>query len=232
MIAALVLCAQLSANIPNGPQCTQQGWYKRNCDQSWIFINPGMAGHIIPSGCAAHTELIYGSDGAQYALIDQCPQGCNGSQGLYKKPADALAAQRWAYYYTDPNAVLHRTQFGYVCASTCNAPSGLQVYSFITLAQMPDPPRQTYINSYQCQQGTPTPVPPTPTPVPNQFAATISWAANNGITAGCGGSNFCPDTPVTRAQLTAFLWNLYKLEHPGSILPPCQQQFLDVRCAP
>ena len=57
-------------------------------------------------------------------------------------------------------------------------------------------------------------------------------AANNGITAGCGGGNFCPDNPVTRAQMTTFLWNLYHMEHPGSVLPPCQQQFNDVRCAP
>jgi hypothetical protein len=28
----------------------------------------------------------------------------------------------------------------------------------------------------------------------------------------------------------AFLFNLYKMEHPGTVLPPCQQQFLDVRC--
>jgi hypothetical protein len=29
--------------------------------------------------------------------------------------------------------------------------------------------------------------------------------ANSGITAGCGGGNFCTESPNTRAQLAVFL---------------------------
>jgi len=29
--------------------------------------------------------------------------------------------------------------------------------------------------------------------------------AASGVTAGCGGGNFCPDAPVTRAQMATFL---------------------------
>jgi hypothetical protein len=193
-----------------------------------------MAGHIIPNGCAAHTQMIYGSNGAQYALIDQCPQGCVGTQGLYKKPDDSVALPQWQFFYTDPDALAHRTQFGYIGPGV--PPPGFQTYQFVTLANVPDPPRATLMNAYGCSSGTPTPVPSptrTPTPAPNIYAAYISWAANNGITSGCGGGNFCPDNPVTRAQMTTFLWNFYHaFVDPTKPLAPCQQQFNDVRCAP
>ena len=33
----------------------------------------------------------------------------------------------------------------------------------------------------------------------------IEALAASGITAGCGGGNFCPDTPLTRRQMAVFL---------------------------
>lgn len=83
---------------------------------------------------------------------------------------------------------------------------------------------------------TPTPSGPTPTPPPNQFARYIEWASQGGITAGCGGGNFCPSVAVNRDQMTAFLFNLAKwvAAHPGQspVLPPCAtpQAFADVIC--
>jgi hypothetical protein len=35
--------------------------------------------------------------------------------------------------------------------------------------------------------------------------ADINRLASAGITSGCGGSSFCPDAPVTREQMAAFL---------------------------
>jgi hypothetical protein len=37
------------------------------------------------------------------------------------------------------------------------------------------------------------------------FKADIAWLAATGITKGCGPDTFCPDDPVTRGQLAAFL---------------------------
>jgi hypothetical protein len=37
------------------------------------------------------------------------------------------------------------------------------------------------------------------------FQADITWAATNGITAGCAPDRFCPDAPVTREQMASFL---------------------------
>jgi hypothetical protein len=40
----------------------------------------------------------------------------------------------------------------------------------------------------------------------NPFEADIRWLAQTGITAGCGdSSHFCPDAPVTRGEMAAFL---------------------------
>lgn len=36
-------------------------------------------------------------------------------------------------------------------------------------------------------------------------AAWVEQFAHDGITSGCGGGNFCPDAPVTRAQMAVFL---------------------------
>lgn len=42
-------------------------------------------------------------------------------------------------------------------------------------------------------------------PNSNMFHGDISTLALSGVTAGCGGSNFCPSTSVTREQMAAFL---------------------------
>lgn len=43
----------------------------------------------------------------------------------------------------------------------------------------------------------------------------IEALAASGITAGCGGGNFCPDTPLTRAQMAVFLSKALGLHWPN-----------------
>jgi uncharacterized repeat protein (TIGR03803 family) len=65
-------------------------------------------------------------------------------------------------------------------------------------------------------------------PCSHQFAAWIEQLFTEGITGGCGGNDYCPDLPVTRAQMAVFL---LKMEHGGSYQPPaCHPQFADVIC--
>jgi len=66
---------------------------------------------------------------------------------------------------------------------------------------------------------------------PGSFAADwIEQLVFEGIAAGCGGGNFCPGAPVTRAQVAVWL---LKSEHGGAFAPPaCQGVFGDVSCAP
>jgi hypothetical protein len=60
----------------------------------------------------------------------------------------------------------------------------------------------------------------TPPPATGVFGdvPTSYWAANwieqlyaEGITGGCGGGNYCPDNPVTRAQMAIFLVRTFNL---------------------
>jgi uncharacterized repeat protein (TIGR03803 family) len=52
----------------------------------------------------------------------------------------------------------------------------------------------------------------------------------SGITAGCGGGNYCRDSAVTRAQMAVFL---LKAEHGSRYVPPvCTGLFFDVPCTP
>ena len=65
-------------------------------------------------------------------------------------------------------------------------------------------------------------------PCPSLFADWIEALANEGITGGCGGGNFCPTGPVRRDQMAAFL---LKAEHGSSYVPPqCAGVFSDVAC--
>ena len=65
-------------------------------------------------------------------------------------------------------------------------------------------------------------------PCPSLFANWVEQLATEGITAGCGSGNYCPDSAVTRAQMAAFL---LKTEHGTTYSPPdCQGIFGDVAC--
>jgi streptogramin lyase len=65
-------------------------------------------------------------------------------------------------------------------------------------------------------------------PASNSFAPWIEQLAGFKITGGCGSGNFCPNDPVTRAQMAVFL---LKSEHgSGYIPPPCTGMFPDVLC--
>ena len=51
----------------------------------------------------------------------------------------------------------------------------------------------------------------------NPFHAAITTVASNGVTAGCGGGDFCPNAAVTRDQMAVFL---LKSEHGSAFTPP------------
>ncbi len=62
----------------------------------------------------------------------------------------------------------------------------------------------------------------------NIFHGAIITIATAGVTAGCGGADYCPADLVTRAQMAVFL---LKSEHGSSYTPPiCAAIFADVPC--
>jgi uncharacterized repeat protein (TIGR01451 family) len=54
-------------------------------------------------------------------------------------------------------------------------------------------------------------------PASHMFHDFVERIFRNGVTAGCGGGNYCPDDAVTRAQMAVFL---LKSEHGASYAPP------------
>ncbi len=67
-------------------------------------------------------------------------------------------------------------------------------------------------------------------PASDLFAPWIEQLAGFEITGGCGGGKYCPDDPVTRAEMAVFL---LKAEHGSAYVPPaCTGLFSDVECEP
>ena len=65
-------------------------------------------------------------------------------------------------------------------------------------------------------------------PISNIFHDDILTIATAGVTAGCGGADYCPTALVTRAQMAVFL---LKSEHGSGYVPPaCTGTFTDVPC--
>jgi hypothetical protein len=54
-------------------------------------------------------------------------------------------------------------------------------------------------------------------PISHPFAAWIKQLAAENITGGCGGGNYCPNSPVTRAQMAIFL---LRGKYGGAYTPP------------
>ncbi len=65
-------------------------------------------------------------------------------------------------------------------------------------------------------------------PCPGPFTDWVEELSAEAITGGCGGGNYCADSPVTRGQMAVFL---LKAEHgSGFAPPPCSGIFQDVSC--
>ena len=65
-------------------------------------------------------------------------------------------------------------------------------------------------------------------PQGDNFHDYVEKVFRNGITAGCGGGNYCRNNSVTRAQMAVFL---LKSEHGSNYAPPlCAGVFPDVPC--
>ena len=66
-------------------------------------------------------------------------------------------------------------------------------------------------------------------PCPSSFANWIEALADQGITGGCGGDNYCPQNPVRRDQMAVFL---LKAKYGADYMPPaCTGVFPDVPCS-
>ncbi len=65
-------------------------------------------------------------------------------------------------------------------------------------------------------------------PASHPLCPWIQELVHRGVTSGCGGGNYCPDSVVTRSQMSVFL--LATLQGPGYAPPPCSSStpFVDI----
>ena len=64
-------------------------------------------------------------------------------------------------------------------------------------------------------------------PCSNSYAPWINELVRRGVTAGCGGGNYCPGTAVTRSQMAVFLLVTLGISPPACTTPV----FADVPCS-
>jgi hypothetical protein len=74
------------------------------------------------------------------------------------------------------------------------------------------------MNVWYLRQISPAPGTATFSDVPtgHSFFQQIEALVDSGITAGCGGGNYCPNNPVTRGQMAVFLAKALGLHYPDS----------------
>ena len=91
----------------------------------------------------------------------------------------------------------------YVAYDPAGAQLVVELYSPITNADL----RFKAVDLWWMRQVSPAPATPTFNDVPPSDPAFqfIEALAASGITAGCGGGNYCPDNPLTRRQMAVFL---------------------------
>jgi hypothetical protein len=171
-----------------------------------------------------------GSGAGRYPLISSCPIYAN-----FHAPGGALLTYlEYDYCDTSNSADLTLKLFecdneGQGCAQILTAlhSSGLPGCSFTaddTLSHRIDNFHHLYLLEAQVGVSDATnliesvivgyrlevsPAPATATfndvPTSNPFFQYIEALAGSGITAGCGANNYCPDAPITRAQMAVYL---------------------------
>jgi hypothetical protein len=119
-----------------------------------------------------------------------------GSGGSFGGPHTAgSSGQQTVYYDLSPNNL---TINNLTTIYQIDVTFGLATTTNLRLAS---------VAVYYRLQVSAAPVTPTFADVPssNPFYQYVEALAASGITGGCGGGNYCPNNPVTRAQMAAFL---------------------------
>lgn len=69
-------------------------------------------------------------------------------------------------------------------------------------------------------------------PTSHPFHNFVEWLVNRGVTAGCGGGNYCPDSPVTRGQMAVFMKGLGVVATPTILHSELSPGALDLDISP
>lgn len=185
------------------PESSSQPWAVGGAAANYV----GLSNPSTPSLFWAHTHLPPGAllqtvglqycrtaSGDLFLILKDCNEWGGDCQNLQILTTPAgngcadvtadLAAK--AYTVTNSRTLLFQAQLG--------GPNGLQLagaFLDYKLQMSPAPSTATF----------------TDVPVGHPFFRAIEALAASGLTSGCGGGQFCPNQPVTRAEMAKFLAN-------------------------
>ena len=167
----------------------------------------------LPNGAALHAmcAYVYDADATYNVEVDFYKYTYNiATNGNSSTPLAAVTSSGSPGYYNacytlpSDETILHDT--------------GNLRNSYIAIARMPTSTDARFraIRLDWWRQISPAPATATFADVPTGYWAFqhIQALAASGITAGCGGGNFCPETTITRAQMAVFLSKALGLHWP------------------
>lgn len=204
---------------------------------------PGGAGYVLPDAAAGYASLAAGATG-----------DCGADCYLFSvtNPATRPAAHWDAAFDETLSAGSSKTWSLHVGGSFADTPAGSGVYRFVetllhrgvtagcgagNYCPFSNVSRQQMaVFLLVAKEGSGYSPPACTTsifgdmPCSSGFSPWVNELFNRGVTAGCGGGNFCPSTDVTRAQMAVFL--LATLEGIAYHPPACAvASFGDVPCS-
>ncbi len=203
-----------------------QGYYEnleaayRSLLDTFIFSAPGgnpAHGHIrleVPEGALLAQLRFWGVDSSSpedivFRVYETC-QAPGAEDPIYTLIGEGHSVGNSGSFYGSES-------LGGVTADNQNCGYSLQVQLPVNGVSGTLTVRKMQVVWYR--QVSPPPAEATFNDVPggHPFFQFVEALARSGITVGCGGSNFCPDEPLTRGQMAVFLSKALGLQWP---LPP------------
>jgi len=185
-----------------------------------VDVEPGFTGKFVTAGPAgaALVAPVFLPSGASVTGVEI--QGCNSSDANMNVVLSQVFEPGGLVYNLSPSGTLGP---GAGCAvsrantsfTIDNKNNTYLILWFPTVLN--DTQRLEAARIYYKLQVSPAPATPTFTDVPTShvFFRFIEALAAWGITGGCGGGAFCPDSPVTRGQMAVFLATALGLHFPN-----------------
>ena len=173
--------------------------------------------HDIPNGAAATEIVLYAVDNnpAEDLALSTCLQyvdALNGTAGVLScQPAGSTSGSPG-----DTTIVVNVTGSVIRYQQDIGGDSSYEVLHHYLQVDAPSSTAVRMVRLRWHRQVSPAPAAASFGDVPtgHAFFQFVEALADSGITAGCGGGNYCPDSPLTRGQMAVFLSRALGLHWP------------------
>jgi hypothetical protein len=167
-----------------------------------------------PDGARLELLNIWGFDNSDdsdlhYTVIENC-EALGGGGASSTVITDGVVAQAGGDFFAAASlneVTVNNAYCGYTVRLRFTDPGDPPVDTFIRVRKM----AVRWVRQV-------SPAPPSATfgdvPTSHQFFQFVEALYRSGITAGCGGDNYCPDEPLTRGQMAVFLAKALGLQWP------------------